>query len=56
MYIIPEPGVFIRDPVTKKQVPPEGLEVVRSTFWNRRVRDLSVKMYFTKPPFEKETE
>ena len=39
MFILPSPGLKIRDPILKTLVPSEGVEVTESPFWLRRVRD-----------------
>lgn len=40
MFVKPAtPDTKIRDPHTKRHLPPEGREVPESTYWLRRVRD-----------------
>lgn len=40
MFIKPAtPATKIRDPHTKRHLPPEGREVPESTYWLRRLRD-----------------
>ena len=38
MRVQPAPGVNVRDPVSLRNIPPEGKEVPESTFWLRRLR------------------
>jgi hypothetical protein len=35
--VVPAPGRHVRDPATRRPVPPEGQEVVLSGYWLRRV-------------------
>lgn len=42
IFIRPAPGKVVRDPVTKRALPAEGVSVVPSIFWNRRIKDGSV--------------
>lgn len=37
--VIPCEGRVVRDPKHGRVVPPEGAEVVRSSYWNRLARD-----------------
>jgi cytoskeletal protein RodZ len=39
MFVKPEAGRTVRDPVKGTLLPEEGAEVPESTFWNRRLRD-----------------
>lgn len=39
MFIRPAPGIKIRDPILRSYVPEEGMEVVESSFWLRRIKD-----------------
>jgi len=39
MYVIPTKGFTVRDPVTKRALPPEGADVPDNIFWQRRLRD-----------------
>lgn len=39
MYIKPNQGIKIRDPLTRAFLPEEGTNVEESGFWLRRVRD-----------------
>lgn len=39
MFVIPAPGVMVRDPDTKRHLPAEGAEVPETGYWLRRVRD-----------------
>lgn len=34
-----DPNAVIRDPHTRRQLPPDGDEVPENTFWTRRLRD-----------------
>lgn len=31
--------LVVRDPVTRRPLPPEGAEVPETTYWHRRLRD-----------------
>ena len=42
MYVIPTKGFTVRDPITKRTLPPEGAEVPDNVFWRRRLRDRDV--------------
>jgi len=37
MYVIPAAGLTVRDPISRKALPPEGREVPESTHWIRRL-------------------
>lgn len=37
------PGLVIRDPFTRRPLPPEGDDVNRSTYWERRLMDGDVE-------------
>jgi hypothetical protein len=37
--LAPRAGVNLRDPVTKRHLPPEGAEVTLSSYWRRRIAD-----------------
>lgn len=50
MYVKPKPGVIVRDPHTKKPVPPEGREVPDERYWQRRVRDGDLVLAEPPPP------
>jgi hypothetical protein len=39
MFVKPAPGLLVRDPTTKFPLPPEGREVVLSSYWQRRLKD-----------------
>lgn len=39
MYVIPKPGLVIRDPDLKTLVPPEGREVPDAMYWQRLIMD-----------------
>lgn len=38
VFIKPAPGLKIRDPETKIQLPEEGAQVEKSSFWSRRIK------------------
>lgn len=38
MFVVPAPGIKVRDPVSRKHLPEKGKDVPESTFWLRRVR------------------
>jgi hypothetical protein len=44
IYVIPRPGARVRHPETGHVIPPEGENVVRSTYWLRRQRDGDVQV------------
>lgn len=39
MYVKPAPGVLLRDPTTRRVVPPEGADVEPCSFWHRRIAE-----------------
>lgn len=39
MFVKPAPGVIVRDPATKRPLPPDGKDVPESNYWLRRLRD-----------------
>lgn len=39
MFVIPKPGVRVRDPETRAHLPAEGREVPDTPYWLRRVKD-----------------
>jgi hypothetical protein len=39
MFLIPKPGVKVRDPQTRLHLPPDGAEKSESSYWLRRLRD-----------------
>lgn len=49
IYVCPADGIKIRDPVSKSYVPPEGMYVEPSQYWQRRVNDGDVTIHKTKP-------
>ncbi len=51
IFVIPTPGLQVRDPATGKPLPPEGALVVRSGYWTRRRNDGAVTI--TDPPHDK---
>jgi hypothetical protein len=42
MYVIPEPGKTILDPLTNRMIPAEGAQVESSTYWRRRLKEGTV--------------
>lgn len=42
MFLIPGPGLVVRDPTTGRMLKPEGDTVARSAYWLRRIKDGSV--------------
>lgn len=38
-FVKPAEGRNVRDPVTRKHIPAEGVEVPNDPFWRRRLRD-----------------
>lgn len=38
-FLIPKPGLRMRDPDTLQVLPPEGAEVEFTSYWRRRVRE-----------------
>lgn len=43
VYLIPETGKKVRDPQRGDHLPPEGREVVMSSYWRRRMNEGGVK-------------
>lgn len=39
VFVKPAAGRNVRDPATKKHIPAEGIQVPRSSYWLRRLRD-----------------
>ena len=37
--LIPKNGLIVRDPITKRPIPIEGIEVNLDRFWRRRIAD-----------------
>lgn len=37
MFVKPAAGLTVRDPVSRKALPPDGAEVPNSTYWRRRL-------------------
>ena len=37
MYVIPAAGLTVRDPISRKALPPEGREVPESSYWQKRL-------------------
>lgn len=53
-FLIPKPGLVVRDPDTLQALPAEGAEVPLSSYWNRRlaagdVSEKPAKSKTTKP-------
>lgn len=44
IYIRPQKGFIVRDPVTKEIIPSEGREVTSSAYWLRRASENSVEI------------
>jgi hypothetical protein len=47
LYLVPKEGVTVRDPHTRRKLPPEGephrvATQSEATYWSRRIRDRSV--------------
>ncbi len=38
-FVIPAPGLTVRDPLDNEQLPPEGALKPRNSFWLRRLTD-----------------
>lgn len=38
MFVKPKPGLIVRDPRSKRPIPPEGREVPAESYWLRRLR------------------
>lgn len=53
MYVIPESGRRVIDPVTRQAIPAEGAEVPRTPYWLRRVREGDVREGKATKPKEK---
>ncbi|PBI78630.1 hypothetical protein A8A01_08905 [Ewingella americana] len=53
MFVKPEAGRTVRDPVKGTFLPVEGAEVAESMFWNRRLRDGDVITIDTSAPASK---
>lgn len=49
IFVKPAPGLKIRDPETKLHLPEEGAQVVKSSFWSRRIKDGDVLTTEPKP-------
>ncbi len=39
IYVIPKPGLIVRDPLTRNALPAEGATVNENGYWRRRLRD-----------------
>lgn len=39
MFVKPAPGLVVRDPQTRVQVPEDGRDVPETSYWLRRLRD-----------------
>ncbi len=50
MRVIPAPGLIVHDPERGDPLPPEGRDVVDSSYWYRRVRDGDVTVVETPEP------
>jgi hypothetical protein len=54
MFVKPLHGLFVRDPITRDRIPPEGWEVPENTFWLTRVRHGDVEVAERPPAPEPE--
>lgn len=48
MFVIPV-APLVRDPISKKPLPPEGREVPESSYWLRRLRCGDVRLSIAAP-------
>lgn len=39
LHVVPAAGLIVRDPVTRKPLPPEGDRVPATTYWHRRIAE-----------------
>lgn len=39
IFLIPNPGLEVLDPVSRRPLPADGEEVEKTTYWLRRLRD-----------------
>ena len=44
IFLVPRMDLRVRDPITKECLPVEGMEVERSSFWIRRIKDGDVSV------------
>lgn len=44
IFLVPRMDLLVRDPETKECLPAEGMEVERSSFWIRRIKDGDVSI------------
>lgn len=44
LLLRPAPGLVVRDPATRKALPPEGAAVADTTYWHRRLAEGSVHL------------
>lgn len=42
VYLVPAPGLLVRDPVTYVPLPPEGDHKILTAYWRRRLKDRDV--------------
>jgi hypothetical protein len=49
MFVKPASGVLLRDPTTKRVIPPEGAEVEECSFWHRRALEGDVTLVAPAP-------
>lgn len=54
MYVIPAPGLSIRDPDLKDLLPESGRTVPDTDYWLRRVRDKDV--FEAEPPLDDQSQ
>lgn len=50
MIVKPKPGLIVRDPDTRQELPPEGRDVPSSTWWMRRLKSGDVVLVLPPPP------
>lgn len=56
MFVKPASGRSVRDPKTKRHLPPEGAEVPESIFWVRRLAEGDVVRVDHTPDFSARSE
>ena len=44
IFLVPRTGIIVRDPATNQCLPPEGMEIERSSYWIRRIKDGDVSI------------
>lgn len=43
-YLIPQPGLIVRDPETREALPADGAEKPANSYWLRRLADGDVRV------------